>query len=599
MDIRKQRGKSGLNLAFAYILVMSIFPFPNSAWAGTPLDYLIFKNGFEFEKCPLTGENECKIGGALSNLYEETYIQKVRECTDDVYNPNDFIEDCGFGSVCFHEVGFNGGAPLCHRSIDASQSDKPYYDYGCGTAPLWQRNPTGLQVDCRCRTTGDSEGGASGTLGDGNGYVDPTQDPPSYPGGPVINCATQDKMTTKTWPVAFGLGPRFNAWYQQNSSEARWFSADVDPDTREMFAIIRWSNADYVNSATIVAWNLDTGDRRIVTGLYPKPDSSQEAFGFGYLSPKPGNSGTVTEQPLSGANVLRIGPDNMLYTLGGGLDGPSSTREIVRIDPTTGERTLAWKSQDDPDVDITGTWAGQCFRPDAYGEEESIAFQWQAFEVGPDGTFYLSMHGIREGDGIVSISADGQTCSYHSRWGGSGHNPGGGGTPVPAPTPIGGGIDISPGFPVQGLLFHDGLIHGVVKTDLFSFNLANGNRQKDTWNNGVYAGIGYSNMFWDPTRNVIWAVGTVAQEEGSIVDLATGRRESIYADSEWGDQSVLQSDYATMQSISNTMLANANSIGRGGVILDPGNNNIIFAVLQSGGLVKMELSTFNNFVFSW
>jgi len=23
----------------------------------------------------------------------------------------------GFGNVCFHEVDFNGGAPLCHRSI--------------------------------------------------------------------------------------------------------------------------------------------------------------------------------------------------------------------------------------------------------------------------------------------------------------------------------------------------------------------------------------------------------------------------------------------------------------------------------------------------
>jgi len=591
-----QRGNSGLNLAFACFLLMCLSPFSSPALAGSALEFLIFKNGFEI--CALTGENECGIGGALSNLYEETYIQKARECTNDVYEPTDFIEDCGFGAACFHEVDFNGGAPLCHRSIDASQSDKPYYDYGCGTFPMWQRNPTRLQVDCRCRVAGDSEGGASGTVGTGNGYVDPVQDPPYYPGGPVLNCATSTHMMDKTWPVAFGMGPRFDAWYKQNPSNAQWFSADVDPSTREMFAIVKWSNPDYVQSATVVAWNIDTGDRRIVTGLYPKPDLSQETFGFGYLSPKPGNTGTVTEQPLSGANVLRIGPDNMLYTYGGGTgQSSSSTREIVRIDPNTGERTLAWKAQDDPGVDITGTWAGQCFRPDAYGREESIAFQAQAFEVGPDGTFYLSMHGVREGDGIVSISADGQTCTYHSRWGGIGHNPGGGATPVPAPTPIGGGFVLQ--FPVQGLLFHDNLIHGVSNNGLYSFNLSTGQRNYESFTTGIYGGMGHSNMFWDPTRNVIWAVGTVASYVGSIVDLTTGRRENIYADSEWGNESILQSDYGTMQSVSTTMLTNGNSINYGGVILDPDNNDIVFAVLRSGGLMKMELSTFNNFVFSW
>ena len=270
----------------------------------------------------------------------------------------------------------------------------------------------------------------------------------------------------------------------------------------------------------------------------------------------------------------------------------------MRIDPATGERTLAWKAQDDSDVDITGTWAGQCFRPDAYGREESIAFQAQAFEVGPDGTFYLSMHGDREGDGIISISADGQTCTYHSRWGGLGHDPGGGATAVPPPTPIGGGFDVG-SFPVQGLLFHDSLIYGVSNAELYSFNLTTGDRAKATWQNGIYGGMGFSNMFWDPTRNVIWAVGTVASYVGSIVSLTTGRRESIYADSEWGNESILQSDYDTMQSVSTTMLTNGNGIHYGGVILDPDNNDIVFAVLRSGGLMKMELSTFNNFVFSW
>ena len=554
-------------------------------------------DGQAYCACPLTGKNTCKLGGTLSTLYEVTYIVKERACASAVPDPGDFVEDCGFGSVCFQDDQFNGGEALCHRSIDASQADKPYYDFGCGKFSMWLLNPTHLEVDCRCRITGDGQGGAGGT---GSGYVDPNNidiDNGGFPGGPIINCAPGDKMANTAWPVEFGEGPSFNAWFQQNSSGASWFSGDVDPETREMYGIVKWTNPQYVKSATVVAWNLDTKDRRVISGLYPDPKLGQQMFGSGYMSPKVGNTGTATEQPLSGAHVLRIGPDDMIYTFGGGTgESSSSTREIVRIDPETGERTLMWLAQNPDTGDITGTW-GQCFRPDVNGDLESVSLQSQAFEVGPDGTFYVSMHGVREGDGILSISSDGQTCTYHSRWGGLGHDPGGGVTPVPAPDQIGEGFALQ--FPVQGLLFHGGVIHGVSNDDLYSFDLTTGQRIKESYTKGVYGGMGFANMFWDPSREVIWAVGTVATYVGSIVDLTTGKREPVFGDSEYGADAIMQSMYGTAQSVSTTMLSNGNSIGYGGFILDPANNDIVYAVLKSGGLMMMELSTFNNFVVSW
>ena len=109
----------------------------------------------------------------------------------------------------------------------------------------------------------------------------------------------------------------------------------------------------------------------------------------------------------------------MIYTYGGSTgESTSATREIVRIDPKTGQRTLMWLAQNPDTGDITGTWAGQCFRPDAFGAKQSVGLQSHGFEIGPDGTFYLSYRGIREGDGVLSISADGQKCTVLSGWGG-------------------------------------------------------------------------------------------------------------------------------------------------------------------------------------
>jgi hypothetical protein len=547
-----------------------------------------------------TGQNDCWIEteaatachyeNGIRTLYEPSAILSADTC--------EVVEECGFGSACFQEPDYNGGEASCARSIDESQADKPYYDFSCATFSMWLRHPTRLEMDCRCRTVGDGQGGAGGS---GNALADPNHtdiETGARPGGPIMNCMPQNKMEDDSWPITYGEGPSFNQWYQVNASGASWYSGTVDPERREMYAIVLWTDPSHVRSATVVAWDLDTGDRRVISGIHP----TLGEVGSGYLSPIPDGPYNFPDQPLTGANVIQLGADGYLYTFGGGTgESASDQREIVRIDRETGERTLVWLALDtDGDDSVAETW-GQCLRPEAYSRYQTVALNAQAFEVGPDGEFYVAFRGRREGDGIARISADGKTCEVLSAWGGVGHSPGGGVDPDPA-VMIGTGPTLQ--FPVEGLLLHEGEIYGVSNNEMYRWELDTGDWHLVTTVSTTFGGMGHANMFWDETRKVIWAVGNHAARSGAIVDPATGRRESIYADTgrdDFGDEAILISDYPESRSISSpgTMLTNGNSIGNGGFILDPDNNDIAYGVLKSGGLMKLEFSTFNNYVMSF
>lgn len=542
--------------------------------------------------CPpgvVAAATSCDFPNGLSTLYEPSQILNTA-C--------EVVQVCEFGSMCYQAPGIEGGEATCRRSIDPSQADKPYYDFGC-TFGEYITFPTRLEVDCRCRITGDGQGGAGGT---GDALADPNNidiTAGARPGGPVMNCQEQGRMQDTIWPVQYGQGPSFNAWYQVNASGASWFSGDVDAATRTMYGLIKWTDPNHSKAGTIVAWNLDTGDRRVVSGIHP----NLGAVGSGYLSPPPRGPFRFDDQPLTGANVLHIGPDGMIYTYGGGTgESTSDQREIVRTDPTTGERTLVWKAQEAAEeTDLRGTY-GQCLRPDAYGNLGSVALNGQSFAVAPDGSFYMGFRGVREGDGLIHVSADGSTCSFVAAWGGSGHQPGGGAVPAPPPGPIGNGPTLQ--FPVQGLHVRDGLIYGVHNDDLYAWDALTGDGHLVSTVLVAFGGMGVSNVFWDDTRDVLWAVGTEAPYVGAIIDPVSGRRESVFGDTglaDFGNEAILRSVYGEIRSVTNpsSVLTNGNSLGYGGFILDPADPDIAFGVLKSGGLMKMELSTFNSYVSSW
>lgn len=545
---------------------------------------------------PAKKETRC-VYGKMSNLYEKSYVAYTS-------SPKEVLEDCGFGTMCIADSKIKEGKPHCARSVENKES--VYRDFSC-TFIDFLRYPTKLEIDCRCRRVGDGQGGAGGT---GHGFADPNNidiENGGRPGGSIVNCVNPNTQLTKEWPIEYGTGPHFNAWFKQSSSGSSWFSGVFKKSSREMFAVVKWSNPKYSNSSTIVAWNIDTNVRRVVSGLYPDPKTGQIEYGSGYMSPAPRPK--KTKQILTGLAMMKLGKDGMLYVFGGGTgQGSGSQRHIIQVDPDTGKRTLVWEAMDkDTTGDISDKY-GQCFRPDAFHpKRESVGLVAQGFEVGSDGEFYLSMHDVRAGEGILKISADGKSCTPISVWGSAkGHVPGGGTTAVPAYTHVGKGKNDMQ-FPIHGLLYYDdpkrgAVIFGEHNSDLVSFNVGNGFRTLESHADATYGGMGYSNMFFEERdgHRLVWAVGTIARFVGTVVDLDTGHRESVFGDSTDYKKTILQSNYGVARSVTmGTMLSESHYIGFGGFIIDPDNLDIAYFVMKNGGLGKLELSTFNNFTYSY
>ena len=105
------------------------------------------------------------------------------------------------------------------------------------------------------------------------------------------------------------------------------------------------------------------------------------------------------------------GSDGMIYLLAGGSGESTSNRpEIIKIDPDTGDRSLVWKAKNTKFSPKANEKYGQCYRPNGkYPEKSSVGIMALAFAMGPKDEFYLSMHDIRAGEGILKISPDAKT----------------------------------------------------------------------------------------------------------------------------------------------------------------------------------------------
>ena len=208
---------------------------------------------------------------------------------------------------------------------------------------------------------------------------------------------------------------------------------------------------------------------------------------------------------------------------------------------------MVWKAKNkkfSPKVDEK---YGQCYRPNGkYPEQSSVEIMALAFAMGPKDEFYLSMHDVRAGDGILKISADAKTCTPISVWGNAkGHNPGGKQKSAPAYTHIGEGKFIQ--FPVKGMLYHDdaefgAMILGVSKGDMYSFTVEDGFRSLETFENGTYSGIGYTRMVYmeKDGRGFVMATGNDAGAH-AIVELGVGTREPIKSDVKDMDDPIFKS----------------------------------------------------------
>ncbi|MEM9860652.1 MAG: hypothetical protein AAF938_03450 [Myxococcota bacterium] len=558
--------------------------------------------------CRPTGALTCRASDSRypQSLYDDTYVTVERECTDaGGLDPADIIDTCAFGSVCYIDdydedpthVQRNGGVAFCARSMTDESS--PYYNHGANrSSQEFMRYPTSLEVDCRSRVfaqaASDANGGTGSAPADPNN-IDPSADPNAFPAGSIMNCKEPTRLDEFPWPVAYGEGPVFGDF---NDGQSTWYGAEFDPESRELFTLVNWGDSSVSNTGTIVAWNVDTKDRRVVSGILPNRVSGDETFGSGYESPNSFVVEASGTQPLTDADVLRLASDGNLYT--------SSPHDIVRIDPNTGARTLVWQRQDEALTgDISATY-GQCFRPDRLGIRDGLQMEFTSFEVGPDMQFYKAFRDGRGGNGIAEISADGGTCEVIFRWNDSGDpDPSGGGIGV-APAPdIGTGPDLQ-GFQLRGMLHHDEKLYVLLTPPqwLVEFDLVT-----STWRRvddpDVSSALGYTSMSWDDSRNVLWVSGNVSQTfGGSVVDPVTGQNELIISDMRDGTyaEPILRSVYPGGGSGANTgggVTSNRHFTHTAGVINDPLNRDIAYGVNTVGALIKLELSTFNSYVHSW
>jgi len=534
---------------------------------------------------PKSEPSICVYPGPLggTTLYNNSFVALKSD-------PKTPIEQCDFGASCRQDKRLNNGKAQCVRSTTNEES--PYYNYACGTYTEHILFPTNLEIDCRCRVTGT-----------GHKYLNPN-DKNTDPMEGIINCANPTNQMKRKWPVKYGKGPKFDAW--RRNGITRWTGGIFRPETREFFSVIRWTDPSHVYSGSIVAWNIDTKNRRVVTGLYPDRRRGMKDFGSGYLSD--GVQKNHPKQPLTGPSIMKWGNDGMIYLLAGGTGEGTNTRaEIIKINPDTGERSLIWKAQNAKHSPKADEKYGQCYRPNGkYPKRDSVATIAMAFAMGPKNEFYLSMHDTRAGDGILKISPDAKTCTPISVWGNAkGHNPGGKQKSAPAYTKIGEGKFIQ--FPLKGMLYHEDeeygpMIYGVSKKDIYSFTLEDGFRSLETFATGTYTGMGHTRMVYmeKDGRPLIMASGS---HDGAhvVVELGVGTREPLLADTaDNKDDPIFKSAYGVARSVNmNGALGNVNRVNYGGMMIDPKNPDIAYGVLGHGALVQLELSTFNSMIWSY
>lgn len=545
------------------------------------------KDGADAEcQCtPLTtGESLCIRDKQDGNPYTPSYIVTKYSCMLTEYPPEAYEETCEFGSNCFSDPMYNNGQPECARSLKETQKDSLYYNHGCWF-PEFVRVKTDLPVDCRCRKVGDGQVGA--------GVVNPLTG--ERPGNAINNCLSAATLPNRRpdFHVPIGSGPFYGAF---KAGTNLFYGSGFDPAKREMYTLALWTNQTYNKTATLLATNIDTGARRVISGIYPDERSGDQMFGSGHLTERLQGD----PQPLTGHNTLRVGPDGQIYTLGVGTTGEGTSRaaEIVRTNPETGARTLVWRSQTEARGDLSATF-GQCLThfPTTSGFYEHLTISARALAVADDGAFYLSFHASRDGDGIIEISKDGKNCRVISKWGGEDFVKLPENIVYPVAPDLGGGFTPQYGH-VYGMMVRNGKVYGAsIWEDFLSFDIATGDRFNVSPSSQV-GGLGKTTMFWDESRQLIWAVGGPDRHIGHVIDERTGRREYIFADTKRAGTPLMKSAYGVYREIDG-VLSNAHNLTYGSFVLDPQDPDKAYFMLAAGAVAVMEFSTFNSVIISY
>lgn len=334
-------------------------------------------------------------------------------------------------------VALAGVLASVEATADAPSVKDPKSPYAARSCKLAQHvaNPTGLEADCRCLDNRNQTGG-----------IDLCKRPYDFAkGGGTI-----------------AAGPSFAQWPNAHIS-----GGFVDTASNKLIASVYWSSSS-APKGILVSYDLTTWARTIVSG------TTKSASGEAEVGSGPAFTHVKDVQP---------GKDGKWYA----LTHKAQLPEIVRVDPSSGARTLVWAG---------GNAAfGQC--PSGTPTAPSPAARFvqytaEGFAVNADGSYLLGYaNPTRDGRGIVRISADGKSCEYVTA---SGNR---------QDKLAKGTGDEMRGF-VQGFELHEGKIWAFTTGEkkLWTIDPATGNRT-------VLASppLGERFLSWDAKRKVMWTSG--------------------------------------------------------------------------------------------
>lgn len=519
--------------------------------------------------CEIEPETSCKLPFVPFDFYEPSFVTRRDTCGNEV-----IVEECEYGSYCYQNEALNDGEATCERSLDPSQAESPYYDYGCWSLPEIVTYKTKLEADCRCRAT---SGGNEGVH-----FVQVSTK--KYPYGKLPQCQPLGMLDGLTFDPPLGSGPSFSSF--GDAGAASWFGGWFDPVERDLYGLVSYTTPSYRATGAVIAFDVDTGARRVVSGIYPDPRAGNMAFGSGYVSPNTIPSGPA-DRPLAAARVMRVGPARQLYVLSVGDTGQVEARdaEIIQVDPTSGERSLVWRSRT-AERDAAGF--GQCLSNNWSGE--SLTIVPRSFAVDERGDFYMSFYSMPEGMGIIRVTSDGAECEVISR-----HNSG--------ELDVGGGYTSQAGGRYRAMLIKDDSLYTTVEPwgEFIKINLETGDRLAiSTTGNNTGATPGESTIEYDHTRDLFYTVGGPGRYAGAIIQESTGQRQKWYGDID--QVGLVDSVYPVRRGISSfneNPLHNGNHHGNSAFALDPNDPDIAWFILSGGALLKMEWSTFNGNITSY
>jgi hypothetical protein len=439
------------------------------------------------------------------------------------------VQECP-GTVTCNTIG---GPAACRSSV--ADAGSPFWSRAC---PLVQdvENPTVLDADCRC-------------------FIN------RAPTSGIPQCVGLQYVPTST---RFGAGPSLRSLPQAH------FNGGVVVG-REVMVGADWSSSTHPVQGLVMAVHLDTGARRIISGAYEDPMT-----GFAQTGSGPAFAKVID---------VKVGSGGALFALS--VPTTSASLEIVRVDPSTGARTLVWRGRDPA--------FGQCASGDP-ARPNGVTYHERVFELDATGGFYLAFRGAgpySEGVGLVRVSADGASCSFVTRSGAGALN-------AWAGNDVGSGFTVDRGY-YSGLVQRQGQLYVLndVLLSLFRIDPATGARTRissASTSTGVVGagpvnlgGIGQRWLTWDATRNLLWATGVQSYRALTAVDLATGDRteatcRSTNASVPWRNTclgGVLEGGYQNF----------------GGFWVDPANGDPI-VVHENHSLVRVDVRNGNSVRFS-